>query len=228
MNNAFLASLTPVRRSAFSFRARARRSALAISLIFPLCSPLFGCSKIAGWAIDKAIGDDAGLAEEALAGGGSSSGPASTTKVCDLVTDAEIEAASGKKIISKTPSDDSCGWGLSTTGQHTESDPLSIGSVNLQIANELEMKVIPVAGAQKDIPGLGNKAEWSGGMAPNLRIHVKNGKVLYFLFVDPGQMMKNTGITEKKIDNNNSLVNMEYPELEKEAIAIGKAAVSRY
>ncbi|MEO7112089.1 MAG: hypothetical protein ABI183_16720 [Polyangiaceae bacterium] len=214
MKSAFLTFLTPARRSAF-----------AIAIVCPLSFPLFGCSKIAGWAIDKAIGDDAGLAEEALAGG-SSSGPASTTKVCDLVTDAEIEAATGRKLVNKGASDDStCAWGVSANGKE---DLATAATINLQILNELEMKIIPVAGAQKDIPGLGNKAEWSGGMAPNLRVHVKNGKVLNFMFIDPGLMMKNTGITEKKIDNNNSVVNMEYPELEKEAIAIGKAAAGRY
>jgi hypothetical protein len=190
-----------------------------------LISPSFGCSKIAGWAIDKAIGDDAGLAEQALAGGGST-GPASTTKVCDLVTDAEIEAASGKKLISKDDhGSDSCGWSVSATGKE---DQATMGVINLQILPELGMKIMPVLGQQKDIPGLGNKAEWSGGMAPNLRIHVKNGQVMNFMFVDPSQMMKNPGFSEKKIDNNNSVTNMEYPELEKEAIAIGKAAVSRY
>jgi hypothetical protein len=196
------------------------KNAVFIFAIFALIFPSFGCSKIAGWAIDKAIGDDAGLAEEALAGGGSSG--SSTKNVCDLVTDAEIEAASGKKVLSHdTGGTDACGWALGVGGQPS-------GNVNLQIVPELALKVIPALGAQKDIPGLGNKAEWSGGMAPNLRIHVKNGQVLNFLFVDPQAMMKNPGFSEKKIDNNNTAVNMEYPELEKEAIAIGKAAVSRY
>jgi hypothetical protein len=202
-------------------------SGLLSGLILSAFFPLVGCSKIAGWAIDKAIGDDAGLAEEALAGGGSSSGPASTTKVCDLVTDAEIEAATGRKLVTKKGTDDStCGWSVSASGK--DDDTATMGVINLQILNELEMKIIPVAGAQKDIPGLGNKAEWSGGMAPNLRVHVKNGKVMNFMFIDPGTMMKNTGVTETKIDKNNSAVNMEYPELEKQAIAIGKAAAGRY
>jgi hypothetical protein len=200
-------------------------SGLLSGLILSAFFPLFGCSKIAGWAIDKAIGDDAGLAEQALAGGGSSSGSASTTNLCDLVTDAEIEAATGKKLVNKGASDGMCAWGVSATGKE---DMATAGTINLQVLNELEMKIIPVAGAQKDIPGVGNKAEWSGGMAPNLRVHVKNGKVLNFMFIDPGMMMKNTGVTEQKIDKNNSVVNMEYPELEKEAIAIGKAAAGRY
>jgi hypothetical protein len=184
--------------------------------------PTLGCSKIAGWAIDKAIGDDAGLAEEALAGG---SGPASTVKVCDLVTNAEIEAASGKKVLKRDDGGtETCSWTLS--GGIAEDG--SGASIALQVVPELALKVVPILGEQKAIPGLGNKAEWSGGMAPNLRIHVKGNKVLNFLLVDPQAMMKNTGITEKKIDNNTTAVNMEYPELEKEAIAIGKAAVGRY
>ena len=209
-------------RKARPFSGLACRGTLAIAFA-TFIFPTFGCSKIAGWALDKAIGDDAGLAEEALAGGGAS---ASTKKVCDLVTDAEIEAASGKKIVSK---DDrgatSCAWALSATGKP---DQASMGNISLQVATELEMKVIPTFGAQKAIAGVGNKAEWTGGMAPNLRVHVKGDTVLNFLFVDPQAMMKNTGITETKIDNNNSAVNMEYPELEKEAVAIGKAAAGRY
>ncbi len=213
---------TPARswffRSAFSKNA-VFNSALVFGLIFPS----FGCSKIAGWAIDKAIGDDAGIAEEALAGGGS--GSTSTKKACDLITDAEVEAASGKKILKKDDGgSDSCGWTLSGGIAQDGSG----ASISLQVVPELALKVIPVLGAQKDIPGLGSKAEWSGGMAPNLRVHMKDGKVLNFLLVDPALMMKNTGITEKKIDNNNSAVNMEYPELEKEAIALGKAAAGRY
>lgn len=200
------------------------RSSAAIAVV-GLLLPSLGCSKIAGWAIDKAIGDDAGLAESALSGGGGS-GSSSTKKACDLVTDAEVEAASGKKIVTKNDGGgDSCGWALSATGKE---DPSSMGSISMQILPELSMKVIPILGEQKAIPGVGNKAEWSGGMAPNLRVHVRGGQVINFLFVDPQMMMKNTGITEKKINENNTAVNMEYPELEKEAIAIGKAAASRY
>lgn len=206
-------------------KSRVALGALAGSCILLLFLPLTGCSKIAGWAIDKAIGDDAGLAEEALAGGGGT-GTASTKKVCDLVTDAEVEAASGKKIVKKDDGGtDSCSWALSATGKE---DQASMGSINLQIVPEIAMKVIPVLGQQTDVPGLGAKAEWNGGMAPNLRIHVKNGQVMNFLFVDPQTMMKNPGFSEKKIDKNTTAVNMDYPELEKEAIAIGKAAVGRY
>jgi hypothetical protein len=210
-------------RSSFFWSAFPKNAVFMSAVGFGLIFPSFGCSKIAGWAIDKAIGDDAGLAEEALAGGGSTT--TSTKKVCDLITDAEVEAASGKKILKKEDGgSDSCTWTLSGGLAQDGSG----ASIALQVIPELALKVIPVLGEQKAIPGLGTKAEWSGGMAPNLRVHMKDGKVLNFLLVDPQLMMKNTGITEKKIDNNTSAVNMEYPELEKEAIALGKAAAGRY
>jgi hypothetical protein len=197
-------------------KSRVALGALAFASVFPL----FGCSKIAGWAIDKAIGDDAGLAEQALSGG--MTGTTSTKNVCDLVTDAEVEAASGKKVLSHDNGGvNSCGWVLGVGGQGS-------GNVTLSVLTETEMKVIPMFGQPVDVPNLGNKAEWVGNMAPNLRIHVKNGQVLNLLLVDPQAMMKNTGIKTTKIDKNDDAVNMEYPELEKEAIAIGKAAVGRF
>ncbi|MEO8876216.1 MAG: hypothetical protein ABI461_11560, partial [Polyangiaceae bacterium] len=189
-----------------------------------ILSTAMGCSKIFSYAVDRAMGDDASITEALTSSSGSGSG--SGKDVCDLVTDAEIEAASGKKIVHKdNGGEDSCGWALSATGKE---DQASMANIKLQILPELSMKIIPILGKQTSIPGIGDKAEWSGGAAPNLRVHVKGGKVLNFMFVDLQAMMKNPGITEKEIGGNNTRIDMDYPELEKEAIALGKAAVGRY
>lgn len=184
-----------------------------------LLVPTFGCRKLATIALDHET--DGGFSQVT---GGSGDGKKGG-KACDLVTDAEIEAASGKKITKKEGSGDSCSWAL----QGAAGGPGNgMGSISLQIIGEAPLKIIPTFGQSYPVTGVGNSAEWYGGMAPNLRVHVKNGMVLNFLFVDPGAMMKAPGISEKKIDKNTSAVNMEYPELEKEAVAIGKAAASRY
>lgn len=187
-----------------------------------------GCKRIVTYAIDKELGDDGGLAALESSGSGSGGGTG-TADVCKLITTAEVEAASGKKVIKSEPmSDDGCGWVLAGPDGTTPS-----GNITLQILPELAAKVIPVIGEQKAITGLGDKAEWSGGMAPNLRVH-KNGKVLNFLLVDPSAMMKNPGITEKPVGKQtatgggDSVVNMEYPELEKTAVTLAKDALARY
>lgn len=199
-----------------------------------------GCKRIVSYAVDRALGDDAGL--DLSAGGGSSGGGSTGGDMCKLVTDAEVQAATGKKVISHQGDDSTCGWVLGGTPGSAEEDTPS-GNVQMNIIGELSAKVIPVLGEQKAISGLGNKAEWSGGMAPTLRVHVKGGNVMMFMIVDPASMMKNTGITEKALPgavtekgpdgkehvvSGTSAVNMEYPEVEKEAIAIAKIAVSRY
>ena len=197
------------------------------ALLFPLasCAALLvcvaGCKRIATYAVERALGDDGGAVP--------SSG--TTVAACKLITNAEVEAASGKKVLKAEGSDESCTWTL-TGGAGVTAEDGTTGSIALQIAPELAMKVVPVLGEQKAISGLGDKAEWSGGMAPNLRVH-KGGKVLNFLLVDPGLMMKNPGFTEKpaggaKGASKDTLVNMEYPELEREAIALAKAALARY
>ena len=189
---------------------------------------LGGCKRIVTYAIDKELGDDGGLAALESSGSGTGGGTG-TTDVCKLITNAEVEAASGKKVIKSEPmSDDGCGWVLAGPDGTTPS-----GNITLQIMPELAAKVIPVIGQQKAITGLGDKAEWSGGMAPNLRVH-KNGKVLNFLLVDPSAMMKNPGFSEKPVGKQtatgggDTLVNMEYPELEKTAITLAKDALARY
>ncbi|MEO8799426.1 MAG: hypothetical protein ABI551_16160, partial [Polyangiaceae bacterium] len=138
--------------------------------------------------------------------------------------------------------DHSCGWVLGgTPGSANEANPS--GNVQMNILGELSAKVIPVLGEQKAIAGVGNKAEWSGGMAPTLRVHVKGGNVMIFMIVDPSAMMKNSGVTEKAMPgaitakgpdgkehvvSGTSGVNMENPAVENEAVAIAKIAVSRY
>jgi hypothetical protein len=212
---------------------RSRAIATAIVAVVPF---VVGCRKLASMALDRALGSDGG--SELL------SGAASTGHVdaCALVTVAEIEAASGKKVQKTDPGDNTCGWALIGPTSGAGGIAAMAGnnaSISLQIVPEVAMKIIPVLGAQKAIPGLGDHAEWSGGMAPNLRVHVKGGQVLNFLFVDPELMMKNPGITETPVKRATtktpsgtstttvSAVNMEYPELEKEAVAIARAAVGR-
>lgn len=185
-------------------------------------------------ALDRALGGDGGTE---LLSSGSSSG---SDSACRLLTDADVEAASGRKVMKHEGNGDSCGWVLAASGTTIAGQAAPAGNISLQIISELALKIIPVLGEQKAIPGLGDKAEWSGGMAPNLRVHVKGGKVLNFMFVDPALMMKNPGITETPVKSHTTkmaggsmtetttAVNMEYPELEKEAIALGKAAVARY
>lgn len=207
-----------------------KNRALLAGFFVIACSLSMGCKRIVSYAVDRALGDDAGI-DLSSGGGSASSGGGTGGDVCKLVTNAEIEAASGKKVGKAEGSDDRCDWTL-TGGSGIKGEDGTSGSISLQIASETTMKIIPVLGEQKAIPGLGDKAEWSGGMAPNLRIH-KSGKVLNFMFVDPSAMMANPGITEKPVGKQtatggDSVVNMEYPELEKEAIAIGKAAMSRY
>ena len=194
-----------------------------------------GCKRLVSYAIDKELGDDAGLS--AL----ESSGSTSKTDVCKLLTTAEVEAATGQKVMKVDASgDSSCGWVLSG-GSGPKSPDGMTGNISLQIAPELAMKIVPMFGEPKVITGLGDKAEWVGGMAPNLRVH-KGGQVLNFLIVDPGGMLKNPGITEKPIataapkklsdgttvSGTTSEVNMEYPELEKEAVTLAKDALTRY
>ena len=194
-----------------------------------------GCRRIVTYAIDKELGDDGGLAALESSGSTGSSGGSSGSSggkgadVCKLITTAEVESASGKKVIKvDDTSDEMCGWVLAGPDGTTPS-----GNISLQILPEFAAKVIPVLGQQKEITGLGDKAEWSGGMAPNLRVH-KNGKVLNFLLVDPSAMMKNPGITEKPVGKQTATgggdtqVNMEYPELEKTAVTLAKDALARY
>jgi hypothetical protein len=202
------------------------RALVLIASCTTLVVSLAGCKRIVTYAVERALGDDGG----AVASSGTGVAP------CKLITDAEVEAASGRKVLKSDGTDDTCTWTLGG-GSGVKAEDGSSGSVALQIAPELAMKMVPVLGEQKAIPGLGDHAEWSGGMAPNLRVH-KGGKVLNFLLVDPTLMMKNPGITEKPAGGTKSLgkgttggdtlVNMEYPELEKEAIALAKAALSRY
>lgn len=191
------------------------RPRLALAIVFILSAT--GCRKLATIALDHET--DGGFSQ-ATGGGGSAKGGA---KACDLLTNAEVEAASGKKVTKRDGGDDQCSWELSGGPGGA-----SGANVSLQIISEAAIKMIPSFGQQTAVPGVGNSATWTGGMAPNLRVHVKNGMVINFLFVDPQLMMKNPGITEKKVDKNNSLVNMEYPELEKEAVTLGKAAAARY
>ncbi|MGH7685031.1 MAG: hypothetical protein ACREMT_11850, partial [Vulcanimicrobiaceae bacterium] len=185
-----------------------------------------GCKRIATYAIDKELGDDGGLA--ALESSGSTGSTGSTKDPCKLITQAEVEAASGKKVIKADPmADNGCGWVLAGPDGTTPS-----GNITMQILPELAAKVIPMFGEQKPISGLGDKAEWVGGLAPTLRVHTK-GNVLNFMLVDPSAMMKNPGITEKPVGpqtttGGNSAVNMEYPDLEKTAIALAKDALARY
>ncbi len=206
------------------------KRAFALLTLGLAAGALGGCKRIVTYAIDKELGDDAGLSSLESTGSGSSSGGGSgATDVCKLITQAEVESASGKKVIKSDPmGDDGCGWVIAGPDGKTPS-----GNITLQIMPELAAKIIPTLGTPKAIPGLGDKAEWTGGMAPNLRVH-KNGKVLNFLLVDPSAMMANPGITEKPVGKQtatgggNSLVNMEYPELEKTAIQLAKDALARY
>ncbi|MEO8874141.1 MAG: hypothetical protein ABI461_01025, partial [Polyangiaceae bacterium] len=76
----------------------ARRSAVLIAASLGASVAILsamGCSKIFSYAVDRAMGDDASVTEALTSGSGSGSGK----NACDLVTDAEIEAASGKKIV---------------------------------------------------------------------------------------------------------------------------------
>ncbi|MEO8800818.1 MAG: hypothetical protein ABI551_23205, partial [Polyangiaceae bacterium] len=62
------------------------------------------------YAVDRALGDDAGL--DLSAGGESTGGGSTGGDMCKLVTDAEIETATGKKVVSHQGDDHSCGWVL--------------------------------------------------------------------------------------------------------------------
>lgn len=228
--------------AAASTRGRGRRQRLTISLVaLAFCGlSATGCKRIVTYAVDRALGDDAGL--DLSASGESTGGGSAGGDMCKLVTDAEVQTATGKKVINHQGSDSSCGWALGgALGSADEATPS--GNVQMNIIGELSAKVIPAVGEQKAVTGVGNKAEWSGGMAPTLRVHIKGGNVMMFMIVDPSAMMKNSGFTEKAMPgaitekgpdgkehvvSGTSAVNMEYPEVEKEAIAIAKIAVSRY
>ena len=127
---------------------------------------------------------------------------------CNLLSDAEIEAATKLKVTKHHGEDLACDWTLGSGAQS--------GVVNVMKSNETLEKAAPRNAPPKLVPGVGDSAEWLGGATPTLVFRAKGG--VYRLSVSAPSLM-----TAGTTDNNS----VDFPELKAAATSLGKAAVGR-
>ncbi len=152
-----------------------------------------------------------------------------TTKPCDLVTDDEMSRAVGTKVEAHQGGKSSCDW--------TFADGGATRSVHMAILTPLEAKIIPQLGKPEAVSGLGDRAEWSGGFAPQLRVF-KGDQVLHLMIADtapkvvlqegqPHVVKKERNAQGGETTLSTTEETMDFPEIRMKSIFVAKIALGR-
>jgi hypothetical protein len=195
------------------------RSRSVVGIVVLLAAANVGCQRL----VTSMLAGDAG-------------GPLLIGKksACDLVTDGEIASAAGAAVDTRKGDDSTCDWKMKDGGQ--------IIDIHLALLIPLAARLIPQLGTPVPVEGLGEKAQWTQGMVQDLRVQLKDERVLYLLLspsphavvggtkIEPGKVIQHssqTGANGTKVEVSTQQMIMDNPAMKAAAIEIAKNALKR-